>query len=513
MRVQRVQPLPLLESLEQRVLLSALLLPHVQGARAATQAVAFDYVIPARQRAARISAQPGLPPAIALAPSAPAMTALVASLAEAGAAEVRLAGTPPSGGTGNYTYQWHRGTTAGFAPSSASAIAGATALSLTDGSLAPGLPYFYLLAASDGSTTRTSNQVIAALDAPTIPMDLPYQPGKVLLASLGSSTWAINQGSGQVPSMIDARLRAAFPGFEITSFNGAVSGAQTLNFLPGQPQSNAIKAAVNGFNGYKVLRMMIGSNDAAAGRSVSGWLANMQSIIQDALTWPVDAIILEEIGLRLDGGNGTLELLRQYNAARTSLAGPKVFLGTSHTFENQAIHLGQLSGDKIHQSDAGQVALAAHQAAEVRAIFTAPTELELAQNGASYRLTPDAAQTVLRLTRGSQVLYQYPLTAAPALSIHLAGSNQILGIDYGNGGVPNLAITSIRENHNQLDVSGANEGQPFGLTDYQLASGPATMTYKNVSGLRLTHGTFSYTGALSTVDNLEVGEGAIFYWQ
>jgi hypothetical protein len=514
MKIRRGKHPPLLESLEPRVLLSALSLPHLHRARPVLTQHQSDsiYVIPTRQRTASNASQVRLSPAVALAPAA--MSAPVASLAGANAAEIRLAATAPSGGTGNYTYQWHRGTTAGFAPSPETAIAGATGLAFVDGSnTAAGVPYFYLLAASDGSTTRYSNQVIGALDAPTIPIGLPYQPRPVLLASMGSSTWAINQGSGQVPAMIDARLRAAFPGFAITSFNGAVSGTQTLNFLPGQPQSNALKAAVSGFNGYKVLRMMIGSNDAAAGRPASAWLASMQAIINDALTWPVDAIILEEIGVRLDGGNATIELLRQYNAVRSSLAGPKVFLGTAHTFENQAIHLAQLSGDKIHQSDAGQVALAAHQAAEVRALFTAPAELELAQDGASYGLAADPAQTVLRLTRDSQVLYQYPLATASALSIHLTGSNQILSIDYGNGGMPGLAITSIRANHNRLDVSGANEGQSFELTDYQLVSGGATMTYKNISGLRLTRGTFSYAGGLSTLDNLEVGEGAIVYWQ
>ena len=34
----------------------------------------------------------------------------------------------------------------------------------------------------------------------------------MMLAYIGSSTWAINQGSGQVPQLVDQDLRTEFPG-------------------------------------------------------------------------------------------------------------------------------------------------------------------------------------------------------------------------------------------------------------------------------------------------------------
>src|SRR4029078_2589932 len=105
----------------------------------------------------------------------------------------------------------------------------------------------------------------------------------------------------------------------MSMFNGAQSGQTTTSFLPGNYYNGLVKSAVIAASGYKVLRLMIGSNDAANNVPLSSWLTNMQAIISDALTWPVDAIVVEEIGVRLDRGDATLDLIRQYNAARSNL--------------------------------------------------------------------------------------------------------------------------------------------------------------------------------------------------
>jgi len=230
-----------------------------------------------------------------------------------------------------------------------------------------------------------------------VPLDLPRQSGPVVVGYLGSSTWAINQGSGQVPSLIDQQLRSAYPGISLTTINGAVGGTGTGNFMPGQPYNATLKAALQAATGYKVLRMMIGSNDAAAGVPVTTWQANMQTIITDALSWPVDRVVLEEIGVRLDQGNATVNLIRQYNAARGTLVGPRVVLGTAYTFENQIDHLNTLSPDNIHQTNAGQLLLAADQVTEVARLFadvTPPTVVAAATDTDGVRITVTLSEAV-----------------------------------------------------------------------------------------------------------------------
>jgi lysophospholipase L1-like esterase len=361
------------ECLESRQLLSSSLFPALDRS--------FGHLPTLINSDSRVSGQDASTSGYRVASTAITASALVTSALVAPAAsflssttsQIQLTATTASGGSGNYTYQWHRATSAGFTPSASNILPGATGLSLTDTTgLVAGTPYFYVLEANDGTTSVFSNQVIGALSVPTTPIPLPYQGGPVVLAYIGSSTWAINQGSGQVPSLIDQDLRASHPGIALTTINGAVAGAKTSDFLPGTSLNNSVKAALQASTGYKVLRLMIGSNDAAAGVPAATWLANMQSIINDALTWPVDQIILEEIGLRLDGGNATLDLIRQYNAARSSLAGGKVVLGTAYSYEDESTHLNTLSSDNIHQTDAGQQILAANQATELGALFTPP---------------------------------------------------------------------------------------------------------------------------------------------
>jgi hypothetical protein len=133
--------------------------------------------------------------------------------------------------------------------------------------------------------------------------------------------------------------------------------------------------------GFKALRLMIGSNDAAAGMSAEDWQKNMKVIIDDAFAWPVDLIILEEIGVRTDKGESGIALIRQYNEARPSLAGPKILLGTAHALQNQMDHMETLSRDHIHQVDAGQKLLAGTQAMEVMNLFAEAAQTQPAGSG------------------------------------------------------------------------------------------------------------------------------------
>jgi hypothetical protein len=99
------------------------------------------------------------------------------------------------------------------------------------------------------------------------------------------------------------------------------------------------------------------------------WQANMRVIIDDAQSWPVDVIILEEIGVRTDKAEAGIGLIREYNAGRSGLLGAKVVLGTARTLQNQQDHMETLSRDRIHQTDVGQLLLVSTQAAEVVGLF------------------------------------------------------------------------------------------------------------------------------------------------
>jgi hypothetical protein len=447
--------------------------------------------------------------------TAAAQTALVApgaSLGGATASEIDLGATAATGGSGAYAYQWYRSDSAGFTPSPGTLLPGATTRTWADtASVAPGVPYFYILAVSDGISTAYSNQVIGALAIPTTPMDIPYQVGPVMLAYIGSSTWAINQGSGQIPVMIDGNLRGAYVCAILSTDNGAVSGYTTTSFLPGTSANNAVKTVVMNFQGYKILRLMIGSNDAAQGRPVAAWLANMQTIIQDALTWPVDRIVLEEIGLRLDGGNPTLDLIRQYNAARVGLLNSKVLLGTAHTFENQAIHFDTLSGDRIHQTNVGQIELAANQTTEVTGVFTVPTD---------YYVSVDPTHTYLHVSQGASpggtLLNQYSLTSAPPLTLTLSNPGQAVYIDFANGSPlgAGIIVDGGSASSGKLFIVGQSGSQVFTMTDFQIApaAGGGVVSFQNIGELHLDKGIFNYSGDLATIGVLDVGVQASFNW-
>lgn len=61
----------------------------------------------------------------------------------------QLSATAATGGTGPYTYQWYRDTTAGFTPGVGNAISGATGLTHLDTGLIPGTIYYYKMIAID----------------------------------------------------------------------------------------------------------------------------------------------------------------------------------------------------------------------------------------------------------------------------------------------------------------------------------------------------------------------------
>lgn len=90
------------------------------------------------------------------------VTAGALSIVQVGTSTDSLSSAAASGGTGPYTYQWHRSVTTGFTPGAGSLIAGATALTLADSGLQGGVTYYYKVVATDtgaGNATSTSSQL------------------------------------------------------------------------------------------------------------------------------------------------------------------------------------------------------------------------------------------------------------------------------------------------------------------------------------------------------------------
>jgi hypothetical protein len=70
-----------------------------------------------------------------------------------------VSATDATGGSGSYTYQWHRDTSSGFTPGVGNAVSGATSLTLNDSGLTDATAYYYVLVYDDGTDTASSNEL------------------------------------------------------------------------------------------------------------------------------------------------------------------------------------------------------------------------------------------------------------------------------------------------------------------------------------------------------------------
>ena len=82
-----------------------------------------------------------------------AITAGALSKVLIGSSTASLSSAAATGGSGTFTYQWHRSTTTGFTPATSTAIAGATALTLADTGLNPSTAYFYKVEITDAGSS------------------------------------------------------------------------------------------------------------------------------------------------------------------------------------------------------------------------------------------------------------------------------------------------------------------------------------------------------------------------
>jgi hypothetical protein len=284
---------------------------------------------------------------------------------------------------GSVTYRLHRGTVSTFTPSGATAVTSyAPQISgdqIADTTASPGVLYWYKLEAKDANGSYYSGSVYGGLKQTVVPsVALSSHRNNSILAYIGSSTW--DPSFKGVPEEIDVLLEAQY-GITVTTQNAAASSTRIADYMPGSTRYNNLMATLDGLTGYKVLRLMIGSNDAWQGYAVASWVADMVTLINAALSH-VDIVVIEQIGIRTDGGNTTIEAINNYNLAAPTIpaltsAPSKVFAGTAYTLTNQALHPELWAGDNIHQSgpasdtSTGSYLLAVRQAAEMASLFKA----------------------------------------------------------------------------------------------------------------------------------------------
>lgn len=302
----------------------------------------------------------------------PPLVAPTASLTSASSTTITVARTAATGGSGSYTYDLHRSTSAGFTPSGGTLIAAGVGTSYADSTgLTAGQLYTYIFVVSDGSATGTSNDVYAGLSLPTAPIaGLPLQGTQsVVLAYIGSSTWIEDLGAGNVPDAIEDLIIADHSSANITTLNAAFGGLSSGDYTPSNPNDrfDDLMALIDAETGYKVLRLMIGSNDTVP----ATWAVNMQAIVDGAASH-VDLIVLETIGFRVEVGATSVNNMASMNALRSSITGAKIVLGTANTLVNQAnTRLTTLDPDNIHQNQIGLDNLAADQYAELTGVYGA----------------------------------------------------------------------------------------------------------------------------------------------
>ncbi len=135
-----------------------------------------------------------------------------------------------TGGSGAPTYQWYRSTTSGFTPGSGNIVTGATATEIDDSGLTANTVYYYVLQASDGSSTVTYPQIVAGT----------MRLADVVLGTLGDSIQRVGldyYGVGNTSSALIARgIRARWRHCDMVNFGmpGAGSDSTTayLSWLP-----------------------------------------------------------------------------------------------------------------------------------------------------------------------------------------------------------------------------------------------------------------------------------------
>ncbi len=396
---------------------------------------------------------------------------------------VALTVAAPTGGSGALAGQWYRSTAAGFAPSPATLVAGATGLTLNDSGLTPGTTYDYVYQVTDAAGAKSSS---AGFAATTLPAN-----GHVIGFVGDSITYGTGSSTANGPQVEQAALAAA--GVPVGILNRGVFGSTTGGWL-----STYLAPALAAFEAVAcdTISIMLGINDVTAGGTAAAYGANLQAIIAQCLATPgVTQVILNSLTY---GGHynswtaATVALEQTYLPVIQSVAAttPGVRLGdtTAYAF---FLNNPQDLNDGLHPNQAGYNVLGAAWAAAAEPYLTAtlapvPTAV-VVNTPSTVTLTPAGATLVgtapLSVPAGSTVADQ---------AVARGGAGATATVTAGSAGT--LAVTAQTT---MGPVTATLTVTPATMTVYPNvipAGSPQTLT---VDGAGLL-GRFAYGGTSGT---------------
>ena len=168
------------------------------------------------------------------------ITAGTISLSAVMSTTASLVATVATGGTGPYTQQWYRSTTAGFTPGPSYILTGQTALTLNDSGLIPNTTYYYSVIATDSTSATVDYTDVSAVTLP---------------ATLSQNSFAQTQYVGTPdmrvePNTIGAQIS---PNQATPLYNGMPVKADTAITQTGSngvPQMIGVTADTDNVSGY-----------------------------------------------------------------------------------------------------------------------------------------------------------------------------------------------------------------------------------------------------------------------
>lgn len=188
--------------------------------------------------------------------------------------QVNLTSSAATGGSGTYTYCWHRGTDPYFTAGSGNALSTlGSHQNYADTTATAGVQYFYIVEANDGGGSVYSNTVAGRLWAAQI--NLGAAGDSITNGQTGSGA------SGTFPGTQAALLYPQIAGERIVNCtNEGVNGSASGDWVSGSTNLIAAKSAFASAS-VTIVFFTLGTNDCLNSVSAATYKSNIQSGVND----------------------------------------------------------------------------------------------------------------------------------------------------------------------------------------------------------------------------------------
>jgi hypothetical protein len=259
------------------------------------------------------------------------LTAGTPSITSVGSTIATVTSTASTHGCATITYQWYRSV---VPTSSGTAVSGATSLTLSDTGLTNGTPYYYVLQATDGTTTISYAQ-LAVIPQKVVYIGLIGDSYLTTYCPVGGST--VTGGAAPASGFIlQQKLQALYrDGTRVIVNNQGVGGTNGNDWAPNGGSMNTAVSAFNSANSIHsawTIMVHLGINDSSVnnssptgGESAAQYQAYMQAIANYFIqTWgALNVIFIGPPYIGSISANHTtngVSLLSSYQGALTSVA-------------------------------------------------------------------------------------------------------------------------------------------------------------------------------------------------